>query len=130
VFVVGCALAFSFVLAMAVILYGLLFVSQPIEYQSPNDAAAWSVLNPMVLFLTGALSGVLASNGMKGKKKMTNEQMRDYAERALATAVQAGIASYMVGAGWKAAGAAAIGAGFAVVKAATKQRLAKPKVEE
>jgi hypothetical protein len=68
VFVVGCALAFSFVLAMSVILYGLLFVTQPIEYQSPNDAAAWSVLNPMVLFLTGALSGVLASNGMKGKK--------------------------------------------------------------
>jgi hypothetical protein len=69
VFVVGCALAFSFVLAMSVILYGLLFVTQPIEYQSPNDAAAWSVLNPMVLFLTGALSGVLASNGMKGKRK-------------------------------------------------------------
>jgi hypothetical protein len=68
VFVVGCALAFSFVLAMSVILYGLLFVTQPIEYQSPNDAAAWSVLNPMVLFLTGALSGVLASNGLKGKK--------------------------------------------------------------
>ena len=60
---------------------------------------------------------------------MTDEQMRDYAERALATAAQAGIASYMVGAGWKAAGAAAIGAGLAVVKAATKQRLAKPKVE-
>jgi hypothetical protein len=35
----------------------------------------------------------------------------------------------MVGAGWKAAAAAAIGAGLAVVKAATKQRLAKPKVE-
>jgi hypothetical protein len=35
----------------------------------------------------------------------------------------------MVGAGWKAAGAAAIGAGLAVVKAATKQRLSKPKVE-
>ena len=69
VFVVGCALAFSFVLAMSVILYGLLFVTQPIESQSPNDAAAWSVLNPMVLFLTGALSGVLASNGMKGKRK-------------------------------------------------------------
>jgi NhaP-type Na+/H+ or K+/H+ antiporter len=61
---------------------------------------------------------------------MTNEQIRDYAERALATAVQAGIASYMVGAGWKAAAAAAIGAGLAVVKAATKQRLAKPKVAE
>ena len=60
---------------------------------------------------------------------MTNDQLRDYAERAVATAVQAGIASYLVGAGWKAAAAAAIGAGLAVVKAATKQRLAKPKVE-
>ena len=60
---------------------------------------------------------------------MTTEQIRDYAERALATAAQAGIASYMVGAGWKAAGAAAIGAGLAVVKAATKQRLSRPKVE-
>ena len=60
---------------------------------------------------------------------MSNEQLRDYAERALAPAVQAGIASYMVGAGWKAAAAAAIGAGLAVVKAATKQRLSKPKVE-
>jgi len=72
VFVVGCSLAFAFVLAMAVILYGLLFVTQPIEYQSPNDAAAWGVLNPMVLFLTGALSGVLASNGLKGKKDNDN----------------------------------------------------------
>lgn len=60
---------------------------------------------------------------------MTN-QMRDYLERAVATAVQAGLASYLVGAGWKAAAAAGIGAGLAVVKAAAKARLDKKKVAE
>tara|TARA_R100001163_G_C5068390_1_gene208620 strand:+ start:9960 stop:10142 length:183 start_codon:yes stop_codon:yes gene_type:complete len=52
---------------------------------------------------------------------MTKAQMIDYVERAVATAVQAGVASYLVGAGWRAALAAAIGAGLAVVKAAAKQ---------
>ena len=59
---------------------------------------------------------------------MTREQLIDYTERAIATAVQAGIASYLVGAGWKAALAAGIGAGLAVVKAASKQVLAKKEV--
>ena len=52
---------------------------------------------------------------------MTKQQLIDYIERAVATAVQAGVASYLVGAGWRAALAAAIGAGLAVVKAAAKQ---------
>ena len=61
---------------------------------------------------------------------MTREQLIDYTERALATAVQAGIASYLVGAGWKAALAASIGAGLAVLKAASKQVLSKKGVEQ
>ena len=68
IFVVGIGLTMSFVAALLTILYGLLFISQPITKQAPNDAAAWELLTPMVLFLTGALSGVLASNGLKGKK--------------------------------------------------------------
>lgn len=61
---------------------------------------------------------------------MTRKQLIDYTERAVATAVQAGIASYLVGAGWKAALAAGIGAGLAVVKAASKQVLSKKGVEQ
>lgn len=61
---------------------------------------------------------------------MTREQLIDYTERAVATALQTGIASYLVGAGWKAALAAGIGAGLAVVKAASKQVLAKKGVEQ
>ena len=66
IFIVGVGLTVSFVAALLTILYGLLFITQPITEQAPNDRAAWELLTPMVLFLTGALSGVLASNGLKG----------------------------------------------------------------
>ena len=80
VFFVGIGLVFAFVGSIFTLLYGLLFVTQPMD-QSPNDAAAWAILNPMVLFITGALSGVLASNGLKDptKKDTTNDQTKDTA---------------------------------------------------
>ena len=51
----------------------LLFVVQPLEV-SPNDESAWATLNPLVLFMTGALSGVLASNGLKDKEQKDDQQ--------------------------------------------------------
>ena len=68
ILVVGITLSATFVLSTASLLYGLLFVVQPLEV-SPNDESAWSLLSPMMLFLTGALSGILASNGLKDKDK-------------------------------------------------------------
>jgi len=68
ILVVGVTLSLTFVLSTASLLYGLLFVVQPLEV-SPNDESAWSLLSPMMLFLTGALSGILASNGLKDKDK-------------------------------------------------------------
>ena len=68
VLVVALGLTISFVVTILSLIYGLLFVTQPLD-QAPNDAAAWELLTPMVLFLTGALSGVLASNGLKDKPK-------------------------------------------------------------
>lgn len=66
IMIVGIALAVAFLGSTAALLYGLLFVVQPLEV-SPNDESAWSLLSPMMLFLTGALSGILASNGLKDK---------------------------------------------------------------
>lgn len=66
ILIVGITLAFSFIGTLFSLVYGLLFVSQPLEI-SPNDESAWSVVTPMILFLTGTLSGVLASNGLKQK---------------------------------------------------------------
>jgi hypothetical protein len=68
ILIVGITLSATFVVSTASLLYGLLFVVQPLEV-SPNDESAWSLLSPMMLFLTGALSGILASNGLKDKDK-------------------------------------------------------------
>lgn len=66
IFVVGCALAITLVISTAALLYGLLFVTQPLEV-SPNDQSAWDLLKPMMLFLTGSMTGLLSANGLKDK---------------------------------------------------------------
>jgi ribose/xylose/arabinose/galactoside ABC-type transport system permease subunit len=68
ILVVGIALSFSFVAAIVSLIYGLLFVAQPLE-QAPNDAEAWAVLSPMLMTLAGGLIGLLAGNGLKDKPK-------------------------------------------------------------
>jgi len=72
---VAAGLTMSFVMAIASLIYGLLFVTQPLE-QAPNDAEAWAVLSPMLMTLAGMLMtlaggliGVLAGNGLKDKPK-------------------------------------------------------------
>ncbi len=60
--------AIAFLASILALLYGLLFVTQPLEV-SPNDDAAWSVLSPMLATLTGGLLGVLAGNGLKDRPK-------------------------------------------------------------
>ena len=65
---VAIGLTVAFVMSIASLLYGLLFVVQPLE-QAPNDAEAWSVLSPMLMTLAGGLIGVLAGNGLKDKPK-------------------------------------------------------------
>ena len=72
ILIVGITLSATFVISTASLLYGLLFVVQPLEV-SPNDESAWSLLSPMMLFLTGALSGILASNGLKDKGEKDND---------------------------------------------------------
>ncbi len=61
---VGVLLAVVFSLIVLVMIWGLLFVSQPLE-QSPNDAAFIDLMSTIVVFLTGTLSGLVASNGIK-----------------------------------------------------------------
>ena len=64
---VGVLLAVVFSLIVLGMIWGLLFVSQPLE-QSPNDAAFIDLMSTIVVFLTGTLSGLVASNGIKNKQ--------------------------------------------------------------
>jgi len=68
ILVVGVGLTVSFVLSIMALLFGLLFIVQPVE-QSPNDSEAWSILSPMLMTLAGGLIGLLAGNGLKDKPK-------------------------------------------------------------
>ena len=63
---VGCTIAVTFALTVIGFVYGLLFVTQPIE-QSPNDADFISLLSTLTVCMTGTLSGLVAANGLKRK---------------------------------------------------------------
>jgi ABC-type transport system involved in multi-copper enzyme maturation permease subunit len=70
-------MSISFAAIVLGFVYGLLFVNQPLE-QAPNDAAFIDLLSTVVVFLTGSLGGLLASNGMKKTKQTgaTDETQR------------------------------------------------------
>lgn len=66
----GVAIILAVVFAITVIgfVYALMFVTQPIGQQSPNDSAFIDLLKTLTVFLTGSLGGLVMSNGMKSKK--------------------------------------------------------------
>jgi hypothetical protein len=51
-----------------IILYSLVFVTQPLGESSENDRALFSILTPITSFLLGALSGVLAAGNSRNKR--------------------------------------------------------------
>jgi hypothetical protein len=67
--VVGIVLASVFAITVLGFVYALMFVTQPIDKQAPNDAAFIDLLSTLTVFMTGTLSGLVASNGLKSKPK-------------------------------------------------------------
>ena len=65
-FILGITLGSILFLTSVGILYGLLFVTQPIGAQSENDKMFFNVLGSVATFITGTLAGLLIGNsGMK-----------------------------------------------------------------
>ncbi len=63
---VGRLMALCFTFTVMAFIYGILFVDQPTE-QAPTDAQLIDLLSTLLVFLTGTLSGLVASNGLKSK---------------------------------------------------------------
>jgi hypothetical protein len=72
ILMIGGTLALTFLLVTVGVVYALIFVTQPIGAQAPNDAAFIDLLKTLAIFLTGSLGGVLAGNGLKPKSKSEN----------------------------------------------------------
>ena len=73
ILVIGTTLAMVFLIVTLGITYALIFVTQPISAQAPNDAAFIDLLKTLAIFLTGSLGGVLAGNGLKSKPSKNND---------------------------------------------------------
>ena len=72
-FILGITLGSILFLTSVGILYGLLFVTQPIGAQSENDKMFFNVLGSVATFITGTLAGLLI--GQSGAKDIMAAQL-------------------------------------------------------
>ena len=72
-FFIGICLALTLTGIVFVVLYSIIFVTQPLGDQAPNDRAFIELLTTLTVFLTGSLGAVLAGNGLKDKPKKEDE---------------------------------------------------------
>ena len=73
-FIVGIVLSLTLTFIVATVLYSLVFVSQPMEGQSPNDAEFFKLINPIATFIVGALAGLMAGQGSGAMQKKKEQQ--------------------------------------------------------
>ena len=73
-FIVGIVLSLTLTFIVATVLYSLVFVSQPMEGQSPNDAEFFKLINPIATFIVGALAGLMAGQGSGAMKKKKDKE--------------------------------------------------------
>ena len=84
IFIVGIVLAAVFAVCVFGFVYALMFITQPIGAQSPNDAAFIDLLKTLTVFLTGSLGGLVMSNGMKSKKDSDGDGIPDDEQQTVA----------------------------------------------
>ena len=69
---VGVTLALTLTGIVFVVLYSLIFVTQPMQ-QSPNDAKFFELITPIATFLTGILSGIMLGKTDEKKEEKAPE---------------------------------------------------------
>ena len=74
-FILGITLGSILFLTAVGIIYGLLFVTQPIRAQSENDKMFFNVLGSIATFITGTLAGILIGNS--GAKDIMAAQLEN-----------------------------------------------------
>lgn len=74
-FMLGTILGTILLFTTLGILYGLLFVTQPIGAQSENDKMFFNVLGSVATFITGTLAGLLIGNS--GAKDIMAAQLQN-----------------------------------------------------
>jgi uncharacterized membrane protein YoaK (UPF0700 family) len=71
---IGVALTIILGGTIFVILYSLVFVTQPMGASSENDRKFFELLTPIASFIVGALGGVLAATNSKTQPQKDEEE--------------------------------------------------------
>jgi hypothetical protein len=69
-FFIGICLALTLFGIVFVVLYSLIFVTQPLNAISPIDQKFFELIIPIATFLTGTLSGIMLAGGDKDAQKL------------------------------------------------------------
>jgi hypothetical protein len=69
-FFIGICLALTLTGIVFVVLYSIIFVTQPLNAISPIDSKFFELIIPIATFLTGTLSGIMLAGGNKEAQEM------------------------------------------------------------
>ena len=72
-FFIGICLSLTLFGIVFVVLYSLIFVTQPLNAISPIDQKFFELIIPIATFLTGTLSGIMLAGGDKDAQKRALE---------------------------------------------------------
>jgi hypothetical protein len=61
-FIIGVTLSITLMGIVGVVLFSLVFVTQPMNAMAPNDEAFFNLITPIATFITGSLGTLLAMN--------------------------------------------------------------------
>jgi membrane-associated protease RseP (regulator of RpoE activity) len=83
-FFIGICLALTLTGIVFVVLYSIIFVTQPLNAISPIDQKFFELIIPIATFLTGTLSGIMLAGGSKEEMDMKRDMLKQAQEAAQA----------------------------------------------
>jgi len=79
-FFIGICLALTLTGIVFVVLYSIIFITQPLNAISPIDQKFFEMIIPIATFLTGTLSGIMLAGGSKEEMEMKRDMMKQAQE--------------------------------------------------
>ena len=92
-FFIGICLALTLTGIVFVVLYSLIFVTQPLNAISPIDQKFFELIVPIATFLTGTLSGIMLAGGTKEETEAKLSLMKQAGENQVQAAKISAMAS-------------------------------------
>ena len=75
-FIIGVTLSLTLAGIVGVVLFSLVFVTQPMTAMAPNDEAFFALITPLATFITGSLGTLLAMNKKPLEQSPKDEQQQ------------------------------------------------------